>query len=240
MEVKAVTTIVVLYILVAVGVSFCFWGNLHVENHPPSATIRNLVLIWGAPLATGLAVWRSIIAQKQADIAQKQADILLENQRRDVSRDQPKLLLSHANHVIDGSTEDGSTNKRFDGFTVANAGAVAVTITGVGAAFGIPVDDPDAAQSRPSLPLAPREWNGVNLRDDDLPVKLEPGGTTRFLFDPDDLERVNRPYQWRCQDSLGTVYKVEGWSRWSQGTLTYMELGAEFIEPGPSYQTWTL
>ena len=71
MGVKAVTTIVVLYILVVIGVSFWFWGHLHVENHPPPATLRNLVLIWGAPLATGLAVWRSIVAQKQAEIAQR-------------------------------------------------------------------------------------------------------------------------------------------------------------------------
>ena len=71
MGVKVGIAIGVLYVLVAVGVSYCFWGNLHVENHPPSATLRNLVLIWGAPLATGLAVWRSIVAQKQAEIAQR-------------------------------------------------------------------------------------------------------------------------------------------------------------------------
>ena len=71
MGVKIALAIGVLYVLTAVAVSFCFWGNLHVENHPPSATMRNLVLIWGAPLAMGLAVWRSIVAQQQAEIAQR-------------------------------------------------------------------------------------------------------------------------------------------------------------------------
>lgn len=201
--------------------------------------LRNLVLIWGTPLAILLALWRSMVAERQVKVAQQQADILLENQRIAVSRDQPKLLLRHYGHSIGRSTEAGSTNKHFDGFTVANAGAVAVTITGVGASFGIPVDDPNA-KSMPSLQLAPREWNGVNIRGDDLPVKLEPGDSARFMFDSNDLERVNRPYQWRCQDSLGTVYKVEGWLMRSQDTLTYMDLGAEFIEPDPRHQTWTI
>ena len=71
MGVKVGIAIGVLYVLAAGAVSLCFWGNLHVENHPPSATIRNLVLIWGAPLATGLAVWRSIVAQQQIEIAQR-------------------------------------------------------------------------------------------------------------------------------------------------------------------------
>ena len=70
MGAKIAIGVLVLYVLVAVGVSFCFWDDLHEQGHPPSATIRNLVLIWGAPLATVLAVWRSIVAQRQVEIAQ--------------------------------------------------------------------------------------------------------------------------------------------------------------------------
>lgn len=200
--------------------------------------LRNLVLIWGTPLAILLALWRSMVAERQVKVAQQQTDILLENQHMAVSRDQPKLLLNHYGYTIGGWTEDGDTSKHFDGFTVANAGAVDVTITGVGALFGIPVDDPDD-QSIPCLSLAPREWNGFNIRGDDLPVKLEPGDIAQFLFDSKDLERVNRPYQWRCRDSLGTVYEVKGWLMRLQDALTHIELGADFIEPDPSSQTWT-
>ena len=95
MGAKIAIGFLVLYVLVAVGVSFCFRDdlyeqghpaasqtensahadNLHELGHPPSATIRNLVLIWGAPLATVLAVWRSIVAQQQAKAAQRQAEI---------------------------------------------------------------------------------------------------------------------------------------------------------------------
>ena len=70
MGVKIASAIVVLYVLVAVGVSFCFWEVLSKGEPSISTTIRNLILIWGAPLATGLAVWRSMVAQKQAEIAQ--------------------------------------------------------------------------------------------------------------------------------------------------------------------------
>ena len=61
---------VVVYILVAVGVSFCSWDDLHGQEHSASGTIRNLVLSWGAPLAAVLAVWRSIVAQNQVEAAQ--------------------------------------------------------------------------------------------------------------------------------------------------------------------------
>ena len=66
---------IVLYVPVAVGVSFCFWDCLSRGEPSVSATIRNLVLIWGAPLATGLAVWRSIVAQWQSEAAQKQVEV---------------------------------------------------------------------------------------------------------------------------------------------------------------------
>ena len=71
MGVKAVTTIVVLYILVAVGVSLCFWDFFSKGEPSTSVNIRNLVLMWGTPLAIFLAVWRSSIVQKQAEIAQR-------------------------------------------------------------------------------------------------------------------------------------------------------------------------
>ena len=64
-----VTIAIVIYILVAVGVSFCFWDCLS-EGESLSSALRNIVLIWGAFLATGLAVWRSRVAEKQAEIAQ--------------------------------------------------------------------------------------------------------------------------------------------------------------------------
>ena len=71
MGVKAVTTIVILYILVAVGVSCWFWDGLSQGEPSVSVVIRNLILMWGTPLAIFLAVWRSSIAQKQAEIAQR-------------------------------------------------------------------------------------------------------------------------------------------------------------------------
>ena len=66
-----VKIVVAMYVLAGICVSICFWDDLHGQGHLPSETIRNLVLIWGAPLAMFLAVWRSSIAQQQAEIAQK-------------------------------------------------------------------------------------------------------------------------------------------------------------------------
>lgn len=54
--------------LVLVGVvSVCEWEFFKQE----AETIRNLVLLWGAPLALGLAMWRSLIAQRQVTIVEK-------------------------------------------------------------------------------------------------------------------------------------------------------------------------
>ena len=73
MGAKAVTTIVVLYILVAGGLSLHFWDCLS-EEESFSSALRNIVLTLGTPLAIFLAVWRSIVAQKQVETAHRQAE----------------------------------------------------------------------------------------------------------------------------------------------------------------------
>ena len=67
----AVAIAIVIYVFVAIDVSVSFW-DFFVKN---SETIRNLALGWGALLAIGLALWRSIVAHMQAEAAQKQAEI---------------------------------------------------------------------------------------------------------------------------------------------------------------------
>ena len=177
-----------------------------------------------------IVTWQlSKSAERQTSLIERQTDILQENQQMAVDRDQPKLLLRQTSHSVGHMSKEGYTDKHFEGFTITNAGAVDVTITGVGVSFAVPAGEPDASSMR-SLQLAPKEWKGFSIRGDDIPVKLEPGDIATFLFDSNDLERTNRPYQWRCQDSLGATYKAEGWWRLSQDalTLTYMKLGDEF------------
>jgi len=67
----AVAIAIVIYVFVAIDVSVSFW-DFFVKN---SETIRNLALGWGALLAIGLALWRSMVAYMQAEAAQKQAEI---------------------------------------------------------------------------------------------------------------------------------------------------------------------
>ena len=67
----AVAIAIVIYVFVAIDVSVSFW-DFFVKN---SETIRNLALGWGALLAIGLALWRSMVAHMQAEAAQKQAEI---------------------------------------------------------------------------------------------------------------------------------------------------------------------
>ena len=67
----AVAIAIVIYVFVAIDISVSFW-DFFVKN---SETIRNLALGWGALLAIGLALWRSMVAHMQAEAAQKQAEI---------------------------------------------------------------------------------------------------------------------------------------------------------------------
>ena len=63
--------------IIAIGVCLTFyhWGWLHRElpngQQNPSATIRNVGLVLAALVAIVLAVWRSVIAQEQADTARR-------------------------------------------------------------------------------------------------------------------------------------------------------------------------
>ena len=100
----AITIGVILYILGAVGGSFCLWDWLSRGEPSVSSTIRNLVLSWGAPLATGLAVWRSIVAQKQVEAAQKTATAQLEaNQAtgRGQRQERMKNAIGHLGNASD-------------------------------------------------------------------------------------------------------------------------------------------
>ena len=64
----------VLLVVIATSViSFLFWDDLKTEDH--SSTIRNIVLAAAAIIALPLAIWRSIVAERQADAAQNQFKI---------------------------------------------------------------------------------------------------------------------------------------------------------------------
>lgn len=65
----AIAIVIYVFVAIAVSVSFC---DFFVKN---SETIRNLALGWGALLAIGLALWRSMVAHMQAEAAQKQAEV---------------------------------------------------------------------------------------------------------------------------------------------------------------------
>ena len=51
--------------------SWICWGNLRGDEESLSSTIRNLGLVQGGFIAIVLAVWRSIVAQRQAETAQQ-------------------------------------------------------------------------------------------------------------------------------------------------------------------------
>ena len=55
--------------------SWRYWGSLHGGEDSVSTTVRNLGLVIGGVIAVLLAVWRSLVATRQADTAQHQTSI---------------------------------------------------------------------------------------------------------------------------------------------------------------------
>ena len=62
---------VVVVLAIGVLLSCLFWEDLSGDEEPLSATVRNLGLVIGGVIAVLLALWRSRVAERQADTAQR-------------------------------------------------------------------------------------------------------------------------------------------------------------------------
>ena len=68
---------VLMVCLFIVGVGYIFWYDM-VEQEPLSSVLRNLSLTAGVPIAIILALWRNIIATRQASAASKQVETAIQ------------------------------------------------------------------------------------------------------------------------------------------------------------------
>ena len=65
---------IVLTLVAGAALSWIYWGDLHHSEDSLSSTIRNVALVIGGVIAVMLAVWRSRVAERQANAAQRQAE----------------------------------------------------------------------------------------------------------------------------------------------------------------------
>ena len=65
--------ITVAVLVISATLSRAYWEDLHSDQDSVSTTIRNLGLVIGGVIAILLAIWRSKVAESQAEIAQQQA-----------------------------------------------------------------------------------------------------------------------------------------------------------------------
>ena len=65
--------LVAVTVVAGIGLSLCFWEILHNDKDSFSTTISNLSLLLGGIVAIELAVWRSIVSERQTTAAQRQA-----------------------------------------------------------------------------------------------------------------------------------------------------------------------
>ena len=69
------------------------------EGETGTASLRNVALIVGGPVAVGLAVWRSMTAQRQVEAAQRQAEVAqLDSAGRQFQ--QGAEMLGHASFLV--------------------------------------------------------------------------------------------------------------------------------------------
>ena len=88
---RQVAALVVVALAATVVLSSVFWDWLN-TGESPSATIRNLGLVIGGIIAGLLAMWRSTVAERQADTAQRQAETAQEGLRNERYQTGAKML----------------------------------------------------------------------------------------------------------------------------------------------------
>ena len=66
--------LVAVTVAAGVGLSWRFWEILHSNEDALSTTVNNLSLVLGGIVAIELAVWRSIVGERQTATAQQQAE----------------------------------------------------------------------------------------------------------------------------------------------------------------------
>ena len=88
---RQVAALVVVVLAVAGVLSVVFWDWLN-GGESPSAIIRNLGLVIGGVIAGLLAMWRSTVAERQADTAQRQAETAQEGLRNERYQTGAKML----------------------------------------------------------------------------------------------------------------------------------------------------
>ena len=88
---RQVAALVVVALAATVVLSIVFWDWLN-TGESPSATIRNLGLVIGGIIAGLLAMWRSTVAERQADTAQRQAETAQEGLRNERYQTGAKML----------------------------------------------------------------------------------------------------------------------------------------------------
>ena len=62
---------IVLVLVTSLSLSWCYWEELRGDQESLSTTVRNVGLVIGGVIAILFAVWRSIVAEKQAKTAQR-------------------------------------------------------------------------------------------------------------------------------------------------------------------------
>ena len=71
---KFVTWAILFFVMAAILLSVCFWGELRGVDSA-SSTVRNIGLVVGGVIAIYLAIWRSTIAERQSEAATRQSGI---------------------------------------------------------------------------------------------------------------------------------------------------------------------
>ena len=117
--------------------SWTWLGALSDNQESKSTTLRNLGLLVGAAIAIGLAVWRSKIAERQADAAQRQAEIT--QSQVEIAQSQIEIARSQAQ-----TAQQSLLNERYQTATdMIGSSILAVRLGGIYALQGLAEQNPE-------------------------------------------------------------------------------------------------
>ena len=207
----------------------------------PATTMYPFAFFWSfaiddllIPILTFVNVVLTIViafsARSQARSTRQLAEISIRTERRVREYDEPKVKLDQATACV----IDGSRLKSFVGFSITNASRFDVFISTFRLGLGIPVNAKPGSFV-PYYPLPPaKECQGSTLSDCSPSRRLQPGESTRVLYDEDRAVEAlkseeGKPVRVRpeCYDSLGNHYTLGCWIAWGKNSRT------EFKDPGP-------
>lgn len=166
----------------------------------------------------------------QAWFTRVQAQLLRKAEEQRLERQKPKVrIIPHVWTIGKIDASRNSTDKKFDGFVVINAGFTDIEITTVVFETGRVLSEEQGDPTHRIFFNPVEEYEGERISTMQLPHRLRVGESFKVLYDRDRLVGAStevggdqaihmRP---RCEDSFGNEHVLHHWMKYEEDLLSF-------------------